>query len=315
MTLTFIQRIARQLMLLKPNEPRYSPTLGADFREVFDHPDYLALPPATQRDCGNQWAQALYDQECARPLVPQFFEHLDPEPLLRDKAILDIGCYIGGKTVRWAERYHAASAHGIDIDQRFIDVANAFAAEKGINAKFSVGFAENLEFADASFDAILTENTFEHVRDVDQVLSECRRVLKPGGLLFVIFPSFYGHKSHHLDLVTRTPFIHWLFSFRDILAAYHSIIDTRGPAAAWYRRNEREPLPYERGNSINGMSAGRFRDLIDKAGWSIVADGFVDMRSADEDVLASLAHLLRRNRIGAVRNLFPIAYVLRRPAD
>jgi SAM-dependent methyltransferase len=40
---------------------------------------------------------------------------------------------------------------------------------------------ERLTFADASFDAVLTEDVMEHVRDDARAFAEIRRVLKPGG--------------------------------------------------------------------------------------------------------------------------------------
>ncbi len=41
---------------------------------------------------------------------------------------------------------------------------------------------ETLPYADASFDAVVCVDVLEHVQDLDQVLAEVTRVLKPGGL-------------------------------------------------------------------------------------------------------------------------------------
>lgn len=53
----------------------------------------------------------------------------------------------------------------------------------------------NLEFADGSFDAVFAMNCLMHVpeEDIDQVLSEIRRVMKPGGCFFY---GVYGGISH-----------------------------------------------------------------------------------------------------------------------
>lgn len=46
-----------------------------------------------------------------------------------------------------------------------------------------------LPFADGEFDLVLCAETLEHVRDVQLLLSEARRVLRPGGLLAVTTPA------------------------------------------------------------------------------------------------------------------------------
>jgi SAM-dependent methyltransferase len=48
-----------------------------------------------------------------------------------------------------------------------------------------------LPFADECFDTIIADNVVEHAYDPIQVLSECRRVLRPGGRAFLIIPPDY----------------------------------------------------------------------------------------------------------------------------
>ena len=45
-----------------------------------------------------------------------------------------------------------------------------------------------LSFDDASFDAVISNDVFEHVPDIDAALSESARVLRPGGSLFFSIP-------------------------------------------------------------------------------------------------------------------------------
>jgi ubiquinone/menaquinone biosynthesis C-methylase UbiE len=48
---------------------------------------------------------------------------------------------------------------------------------------------EPLPFDDGSFDLVLCAEILEHVRDVQLLLSEARRVLRPGGTLAVTTPA------------------------------------------------------------------------------------------------------------------------------
>jgi 2-polyprenyl-3-methyl-5-hydroxy-6-metoxy-1,4-benzoquinol methylase len=54
-----------------------------------------------------------------------------------------------------------------------------------LNTPFSVGFSD-------SFDAICCLEVIEHLENPRQVLRECRRLLKPGGILFVSTPDASG---------------------------------------------------------------------------------------------------------------------------
>ena len=58
-----------------------------------------------------------------------------------------------------------------------------------------------LPFEDSSFDLVLCAETLEHVRDVQLLLSEARRVLRPGGRLALTTPA-HGRLSG-VDVLVR----------------------------------------------------------------------------------------------------------------
>jgi SAM-dependent methyltransferase len=283
---------------------------GGAFQELFDHPDVVAASPDRRRELGLLWAEHLYRHEVAHPLDEQL--GVDLVDLCRDARMLDLGCYIGGRTARWVERYAGREIHGVDVDARFLDVAEAFAKRRDVEADFRLGAGEALPYPDGFFDVILTQDTFEHVRDLGRVLAECRRVLRDGGHLVVTFPPFFAPHAHHLDLATRTPFVHWLFSPRVVFEAYFELLDERGAAAEWYRREEREPLPHERGYSINGTTAAAFRRMI-AAGWEVEVDTFRDRPSrSGRPVVRRLVDTAKLLDVGPLRELTDVGYVLRR---
>ena len=54
---------------------------------------------------------------------------------------------------------------------------------------FINALAENTPFADQSFDLVVLHHVLEHIKNEKDVLAECRRLLKPGGLLIIGVPN------------------------------------------------------------------------------------------------------------------------------
>jgi ubiquinone/menaquinone biosynthesis C-methylase UbiE len=80
---------------------------------------------------------------------------------------------------------------GVERDQRWVERAQARAAELGIaeRSRYVAGVAESLDFEDESFDLVTCQTLLIHVADVPAVLGEMRRVLRPGGLVLVAEPN------------------------------------------------------------------------------------------------------------------------------
>src|SRR4029453_446611 len=77
---------------------------------------------------------------------------------------------------------------GIDLTPQMLDRARRRAAGTGVPHELAVGDAHHLDFADSSFDLVLNSFMFDLLpeKDFAPVLSEFRRVLRPGGRLVVV---------------------------------------------------------------------------------------------------------------------------------
>jgi len=193
-------------------------------------------------------------------------------PLLEGKTALDLGCFTGGRTVAWFERYKLNYISGIDVSEIYIKAARQFASIKNAKADFRVGFGESLPFKNGKFDSILSFDVFEHVNDLHKTLNECHRVLKLGGRLFTVFPSYFHPIEHHLSLVTLTPCIHWFFRSETLMKAYCKIIEERGEEAHWYKRSSPKLEKWERLNTINGTVLSQFKRLIRVGNWKVIKE-------------------------------------------
>jgi SAM-dependent methyltransferase len=67
--------------------------------------------------------------------------------------------------------------------------SEAAAAARRAGLSVFTGYLEAARFPAASFDAATLIEVIEHLRDPRPLLAECRRVLKPGGILLITTPN------------------------------------------------------------------------------------------------------------------------------
>ena len=101
---------------------------------------------------------------------------LDP----RGKQTLDIGCGGGFLAEEFAKLGCAVT--GIDPSAPTITQAEAHATEAGLAITYRVASGEAIPYTDATFDIAYCCDVLEHVDDLDRVIAETVRVLKPGGI-------------------------------------------------------------------------------------------------------------------------------------
>lgn len=95
--------------------------------------------------------------------------------------LLDIGCSSGALLL--TARSLGFAAEGVE--------PSAMAAETARKAGLKVftGFLQAARFPDAAFDAAILMEVVEHLREPQPLLAECRRILRPGGILLVTTPN------------------------------------------------------------------------------------------------------------------------------
>lgn len=121
----------------------------------------------------------LLHGSCTAGRMGYFREVLDRRGVDHGRA-LDIGCGAGFITEELATAGFAAT--GIDPSGVAIEAARAHADQQGLAIEYVVGVGEALPFADAAFDLVSCCDVLEHVSDLDRVVAETARVLRPGGL-------------------------------------------------------------------------------------------------------------------------------------
>jgi SAM-dependent methyltransferase len=102
---------------------------------------------------------------------------------LSGKDVLEVGCGRGGGAVYVFDRLRPRSMTGIDLSTKAIARCQAEYQRPGL--AFRAADAEDLPFADGSFDVLLNVESSHCYPDVPRFLAEAHRVLRPGGVLLL----------------------------------------------------------------------------------------------------------------------------------
>lgn len=116
------------------------------------------------------------------------------EKLPKSAKILEAGCGFG-HWVFWMAK-HNFQVTGVDIAEKTIETAKLYAKNKKIsNCKFVVADIRKLPLEDNSFDMIFSFGVIEHFKNPKPLMLELKRVLKPGGKIFLSVPNIYSMHS------------------------------------------------------------------------------------------------------------------------
>jgi SAM-dependent methyltransferase len=119
-----------------------------------------------------------------------------------DGKILDYGCG-AGQIVQLA-RAKGVDAYGCDM---FYDGGDHSGEVNAGDLGKTIFRMKNgkIPFPDQSFDLVTNNMVIEHVENLDEVLAEIHRVLKPGGTMLSLFPDKTVWREGHCGI----PFAHW----------------------------------------------------------------------------------------------------------
>ena len=126
------------------------------------------------------WSDDIRWVRTLKNLVPGRLAWMDRQIDWTGKKVLDVGCAGGFMAEALADR--GAIVTGIDPAGDAIAAARAHARGNGLDISYDVGQGEALPYPDAEFDAVVCVDVLEHLQELQQVLNEMARVLRPGGL-------------------------------------------------------------------------------------------------------------------------------------
>ena len=128
--------------------------------------------------------------------------------------VLEVGCGVGAKTEILLRRFPNIQLSGIDVNDNQVTATKTFL--EGLphfQNRYTIQKmdASNMEFQSNTFDGAFICWVLEHVPDPIRVLSEARRVLKPGSRIYV---TEVMNSSFFLDPYSPNVWKYWM-SFND----------------------------------------------------------------------------------------------------
>ncbi len=199
-------------------------------------------------------------------------------PLPTFEHSLEIGAGTGYFTLNMLQDGVVKRATATDISPGMLDVTQANAARAGVAVKTVACDAEQLPFADGTFDLVFAHGVIQYSSDTQRVIDECRRVLKPGGQAIV--QSYNRHswlnalsKLMRVDLehegapvlrkFTPGEFTGMLRGFSDVRLVYERFPVKSRLHKGW------------KGTAFNTFFVGTFnalpRALVRRFGWHLLA--------------------------------------------
>ncbi|MCF7804553.1 MAG: class I SAM-dependent methyltransferase [Candidatus Marinimicrobia bacterium] len=133
----------------------------------------------------NDWADAGRGDGMRDGHWDMTIQTIDKMKLTGHETVLDLGCGNGWTVRELAKRLPGGKAIGIDISDKMI----AEAREKSIefdNTEFYVSSADALPLVDESFQHVLSVESFYYYPDLEPVLAELLRVLRPDGRFWCV---------------------------------------------------------------------------------------------------------------------------------
>jgi ubiquinone/menaquinone biosynthesis C-methylase UbiE len=144
-------------------------------------------------------------------------------------SVLEVGCGTGSDAIALAQRVgHQGKVVAVDHSQAML--AQAIEATKGLTLpiEFVKAEAQQLPFADQTFDGARVDRTLQHISDPQRAIAEMARVVRPGGAVVAMEPDW---ETFTLDsearALTRRLLNFWCDSFpsgwigRDLLKQFH----------------------------------------------------------------------------------------------
>ncbi|MBI4436387.1 MAG: methyltransferase domain-containing protein [Candidatus Omnitrophica bacterium] len=137
----------------------------------------------------------IFEERTYQRLLRSFIAEAHPE---KAQSVLEVGCGSGAFTKYLCE--FGLRVIGVDLTEKLLRIGR-----ERTQGTFTTGDVECLPFKDNQFDIVVAINLLHHMPQMDQMVSEVFRVLKPGGVFYALDPN-QRHPAMRFYRDRRSPF-------------------------------------------------------------------------------------------------------------
>lgn len=132
-------------------------------------------------------AQLRGGADAADPIVENHRRLIELAAIRPGDRILDAGCGVGGPALHIADQVPDTVIDGITIGTDQAERARASACDAAMAERVRpiAGDFHDLPYADSTFDGVLFLETLGYAYDLARLMSGVRRVLRPGGFVYI----------------------------------------------------------------------------------------------------------------------------------
>ncbi len=213
-------------------------------------------------------------------LEQQLTDHFDTNRIAHGD-VLDFGCGTG-ELCTLLTAHNPKAIIGIDkcadVIKRAAATINVMILSETCRPKFTCNEQhDRLPLESESIDIVCCFDVLEHIPDVRAVACEWRRVLRPGGRVWIWWSPWRGPYGHHLESLVPLPWVHLLFSERTLYAACAELYDDPDFVPRVWDRDpvtgRKKPNKWQHTQSfhpfLNRLSRRQFESITRDAGLTI----------------------------------------------
>jgi len=213
-------------------------------------------------------------------LEQQLVQNFDVRELA-GRDVLDFGCGTG-ELCELLATHNPNSLVGVDKSSDAVSRASESIAQPGVAEACAPEFLcnerhERLPLDDQSVDLICCFDVVEHIPDMQAIANEWRRVLRPGGRVWIWWSPWRGPHGHHLESLIPLPWVHLLLPERVIFETCAALYDDPDYVP---RKWDLDPVTHEKKPNkwrdtsaffpfLNRLTRRQFEKIVRRAGLAI----------------------------------------------
>lgn len=189
--------------------------------------------------------------------------------LVSGKRVVDFGCGAGHQSIALVQKYDC-SVVGVDSSPKMLAMAIENAKRYGVSSQKLSLIASTTPDMRNSFDAVISQNSFEHFANPEKVLEEMASLLTDSGIILITFgPPWFAPYGSHMHFFCKAPWVNVFFSEKTVMKVRSHF---RNDGIMWYK---------DLATGLNKMTLAKFESIISSCGLEVAYKKYEAIKRID----------------------------------